>query len=250
VPRSTSSFPPNKSRDQRIKGNYYIKLRNAFIKTRASTCTSQKILEESHISTQLRKIDLIMGNTPQQPPQQPKCWITSISSDVIKYIATFLNHDDALSLNQTCKLLRKHVPHKCLPPSIQVINVDDLNKLKNGRLAESEALILDKIPLKSKSWIRRIKSYCPKLKYLFIKYSCKSDVIMLNFEHLLYVELSMKIKMLEMGYSLFISNLPRTLENFTAHISMIDSKAFKTTSGEYIGGIDLETETLENLKSL
>jgi hypothetical protein len=41
--------------------------------------------------------------------------------DVIKYIADFLNHDNALSLNQTCKLLHKHVPHKCHPKIGQIV---------------------------------------------------------------------------------------------------------------------------------
>jgi hypothetical protein len=45
-------------------------------------------------------------------------------------------------------------------------------------------------------------------------------------------------------------HLPSTVENFTAHISMIDSKAFKKTSSKYMGGIGLRAETLENLKSL
>jgi hypothetical protein len=129
-----------------------------------------------------------------------------------------------------------------------MINVDDLNKHKNRKLAELEALILDEIPLESKFWIRRIKRCCPNLKYLFIIYQCKRGYPYLGLDRLLCTEISMKIKVLNMDR--LSIHLPSTVENFTAHISMIDSKAFKKTSSKYMGGIGLRAETLENLKSL
>jgi hypothetical protein len=268
---------PLVNRDRRIKGNYYIKLRNVFIKIRTTICTSQKISEKSHTSTQLRKIDLIMGNIltklVQQTSQQlystkllsPKevtyeikeatcdtkkvtCEIKLLPKDLIQKLADLLNHDDALSLNQTCKPFRECVPHKCLPPSTQVIVVDDRLSFENGKPVLSDVIMLSRIPLEDPTWIDLIKCCCPNLKYLFIIYEYKRDYPSLSLDRLLCVEISMKIKMLNMD-CLFI-HLPSTLEIFTAHISMIDSKAFQTTSGKYIGGIDLKAETLENLKSL
>jgi hypothetical protein len=101
-----------------------------------------------------------------------KCGIELLSEDVIQQLVDLLSHDDTLSLNQTCKPLRKDVSHKCLPPSTLVINVDDLNKLKSKKLELSEVLMLSKIPLDSEL-INLIRDCCPKLKYLFIKYNCK-----------------------------------------------------------------------------
>jgi hypothetical protein len=169
--------------------------------------------------------------------------------DVIKRIVGFLNHDDARNLNQTCKSWHKHVPHKCLPPSIQVIDVNDLNKLKNGELAELEALILNEISLGSKLWFKRIKRYCPKLKYLFIKYSCERDVLMLDFENLPCVGISIKINILKENCLLSICNLSSTVKSFTADISSIDPETPKTILGEYKGTIYLDTNTFEKLKS-
>jgi hypothetical protein len=179
----------------------------------------------------------------EQQSYSPGFW------DIIKRIVDFLNHDDALSLNQTCKTLRKHVPHKCLPSSIQVINVDDLNKLKNRRLELSEVLMLNKIPLNSEL-IDLIRDYCPKLKYLFIKYNCEHDVLKLDFENLPCVGIFIKISMLYMDSRLSICNLSSTVENFTAHISEIDPVTFKIIPGEYEGTINLNITNLENLKSL
>jgi hypothetical protein len=310
VPQSTSSFPPSKSRDQRN-----IKLRNAFIKTRVTIRTSQKISEESHSSTQLQQNDLIMGNIltklVQQTLQQlylpepllpnevtyeikllskdvitkcetellskdvitkcetelpskdlipnceiellpkdviPKCEIELLPKELIQKLADLLSHDDALNLNQTCKLFRERVPHICLPPSTEVIKVGDLQSLENGKLVLSEVIMLGRIPLEHSTWIDLIQHCCPNLKYLFIIYECRRACFNLDLDRILCVEISMKIKMLNMDR--LSIHLPSTVENFTAHISMIDSKAFKTTSGKYIGGIDLKAETLENLKSL
>jgi hypothetical protein len=184
-----------------------------------------------------------MENTLPKTSQQLKCWITSLSSGTIKYIATFLNHDDALSLNQTCKILHKHVPHKCLPPSIRVINVDDLNKFKNRKLELSEVLMLNKIPLNSEL-INLIRDYCPKLKYLFIKYNCERDVLKLDFENLPCVGIFIEINMLDMDYRLSICNLSSTVKNFTAHISGIE------IPGKYKRGISLDLNDLVNLEYL
>jgi hypothetical protein len=247
--------PLSKSCDRRN-----IKPRNVFIKIRTTICTSQKIWEKSHnTSTQLRKIDLIMENIPtervQQTPQQPysqkslsrnkviKCGITSLSKDLIQKLADLLSHDNALSLNQTCKLFRECVPHKCLPPSTHVIKVDDRPSLESGKLVPSDVIMLGGIPLEDSTWIDLIKRCCPNLKYLFIIYECKRDYPHLGLDRFLCVEISMKIKMLNMdGLSI---HLPSTMENFTAHI-----KAFETISGEHMGAIDLRAETLDNLKSL
>jgi hypothetical protein len=336
VPRSTSSFPPSKSRDQRN-----IKLRNAFIKTRVTIRTSQKISEESHSSTQLQQNDLIMGNIltklVQQTLQQlylpepllpnevtyeikllskdvitkcetellskdvitkcetellskdvipkceiellskdlipkceielpskdlipnceiellpkdviPKCEIELLPKELIQKLADLLSHDDALNLNQTCKLFRERVPHICLPPSTEVIKVGDLQSLENGKLVLSEVIMLGRIPLEHSTWIDLIQHCCPNLKYLFIIYECRRACFNLDLDRILCVEISMKIKMLNMDR--LSIHLPSTVENFTAHISMIDSKAFKKTSSKYMGGIGLRAETLENLKSL
>jgi hypothetical protein len=183
--------------------------------------------------------------------QNTTCGIPSLSLDVIKYMVGFLNHDDALSLNQTCKSLRKCIPHKCAPPYTQNINYfhRDCEKLKNGELALSERLILDEMPLDSEL-LNLIRDYCPKLKYLFIKYSCERDVLMLDFENLPCVGISIKINMFDMDCSLSICNLSSTVESFTAHISGIDPVTLKTIPGKYERRIYLNINNLENLKSL
>jgi hypothetical protein len=180
-------------------------------------------------------------------------YIISLPEDIIKYMAGFLNHDDAWSLNQTCKSLRKYVLHKCVPPYTQKISYfhrdRDCERLENGELALSKRLILDEMPLDSEL-INLIRDYCPKLKYLFIKYSCKCDVLTLNFENFPCVGISIKINMLGMDCKVSICNLSSTVENFTAHISGIDPVTFKTIPGEYRRRIDLNIDNLENLKSL
>jgi hypothetical protein len=181
--------------------------------------------------------------------QNTTCGITSLSLDVIKYMVGFLNHDDARSLNQTCKSLRKDVPHKCLPPSIQVINVGDLDKLKNKEPILSEGLILYEMPLDSEL-LNLIRDCCPKLKYLFIKYSCRRNALTLNFENLPCVGISIKINMLCRGCSLSISNLSSTVESFTMHIFKIDPVTFKTIKTVNQSPICLVINNLENLKSL
>jgi hypothetical protein len=189
--------------------------------------------------------------------QGTMCWITSLPEDMIQRIVNFLGYCDTRSLNQTCKLLNQcilyeHLPHKCVPPSIQKIShCDDLERLKNGELirSESEGLILDEMPLDSEL-INLIRDYCPKLKYLFIKYSCKCDVLMLDFENLPCVGISIKINMFDMDCSLSICNLSSTVESFTAHISGIDPVTLKTIPGKYERRIYLNINNLENLKSL
>jgi hypothetical protein len=207
--------------------------------------------------------------------QAKMCLITLLPKDIIKYTVGFLNHDDKWSLNQTCKPLRKYVPHKCVPPFSQKISYchrdRDLERLKNGELALSKRLILDGMPLDSEL-LNLIRNYCPKLKYLFIKYSCKcDDVLMLNFENLTCVEISIKINMFDMDCTLSICNLSLAVESFTAHISGIDPVTFKTIPAEYKRIpreykripreykriprkykriIDLNINNLENLKSL
>jgi hypothetical protein len=182
--------------------------------------------------------------------QNTTCGIPSLSLDVIKYMVGFLNHDDALSLNQTCKSLRKCIPHKCAPPYTQNINYfhRDCEKLKNGELALSERLILDEMPLDSEL-LNLIRDYCPKLKYLFIKYSCERDVLMLDFENLPCVGISIKINILKENCLLSICNLSSTVKSFTADISSIDPETPKTILGEYKGTIYLDTNTFEKLKS-
>jgi hypothetical protein len=49
------------------------------------------------------------------------CNIELLPEDVIKYMVGFLDHDDALRLNQTCKILHKYVPHKCLTKRGQIV---------------------------------------------------------------------------------------------------------------------------------
>jgi hypothetical protein len=206
------------------------------------------------------KLTKRVQQTPQQPySQKPlsrnkviKCGITSLSKDLIQKLADLLSHNDALSLNQTCKLFRECVPHKCLPPSIQVIKVDDCPSLENGKLVLSDVIMLVKIPLKDSTWIDLIQCCCPNLKYLFVIHECKRDYLYLGLDRLLFVEISMKIKIIDMG-GLSI-HLPSTVENFTAHISRnisrIDPKPFRTISGEPMGVINLRADTLDNLKSL
>jgi hypothetical protein len=278
--------------------------------------TSQKISEESHQSTQLQQIDLIMGNTPQQTPQQPysqkllspkpllpnevtyeirllskdvipkcetellskdlipkcetellskdlipkcetkllskdlipKCEIELLPKDLIQKLADLLSHDDALNLNQTCKLFRECVSHKCLPLSTQVIKVDDRPSLENGKLVLSDVIMLNRIPLEDSTWIDLIQHCCPNLKSLFIIHQCKRYYPYLSLDRLLCIEISIKIKMSNMDSSSI--HLPSTVENFTAHISMIDSKAFETISGKHVGVIGLRVDTLDDLKSL
>jgi hypothetical protein len=236
VPRSISSFPSGKSRGLRTKGNYYIKLRNASIKTRATICTSQKISEKSHPSTQLRQIDLIMGDIPTKllSPKEVTCEIK---------LASFLSHDDALSLNQTCKLFCECVPHRCLPPSTHVIKVGD-RSLENGKLILSDVIMLSRIPLKDSTWIDLIQRCCPNLKHLFIIYDCKRVCRpYLRLGRFLCVEISMKIKVL--NRDCLSIHLPSTVKIFTAYI-----KTFETILGEHRGVMDIRADTLDNLKSL
>jgi hypothetical protein len=129
-----------------------------------------------------------------------------------------------------------------------VINIGDVNKFKNGKLAESEALILNGIPLNS-TWIDLIQWCCPNLKYLFTRHNCNYAIPKLYFDRLPCVGMSMKINMLNMNCGLSIE-LPPNLKIFTAHISRIDPITSKTISGEYKGGINLTINTLEQLKSL
>jgi hypothetical protein len=172
-----------------------------------------------------------------------KCEIELLSKDLIQKLANLFSHDDALSLNQTCKSFRERVPHKCLPPSTHVINVDDHSSLENGKLVLSEVIMLVRIPLEDSTWIDLIQRCCSNLKYLFIIYECKRGYPDLGLDRLSCVELSMKIKMLNMDrLSIY---LPSTLEIFTAHISWIDFK-----SGGCEGEIELRADTLVNLKSL
>jgi hypothetical protein len=181
----------------------------------------------------------------QQQLYSPGFW------DVIKRIVNLLSHRDTRSLNQTCQLLRKHVPHKCVPPSTEEISGCDcdLEKLQTGKLELSEGLILKEVPLDFEL-PNLIQCYCPKLKYLFIKYSCKCDVTMLNFENLPCVGIYIKINLLNMNCPLSIDSLPSTVENLTVHISRIDPETFKTIPGEYKGTISLIISHLVNLKSL
>jgi hypothetical protein len=191
-----------------------------------------------------------MENIPTKRVQLT-LYITSLPEDIIKYMAGFLNHDDARSLNQTCKSLRKHIPHKCLHPSTQVISHRDRERLKNKELilSKSEGLILDEMPLDSEL-INLIRDCCPKLKYLFIKYCRKCDVIMLNFENFPCVGIYININMLDMDCELSISNLSPAVESFTAHISGIDPKTFKIIPGVNQKTISLTIDDLKNLKSL
>jgi hypothetical protein len=126
-----------------------------------------------------------------------------------------------------------------------VISHRDRERLKNKELIlwESEGLILDEMPLDSEL-INLIRDYCPKLKYLFIKYSCKCDVLMLDFENLPCVGIYIKIDMLGRNCSLSIRNLSSTVESFTAHISGI------AIPGKYARAIVLNINNLKNLKFL
>jgi hypothetical protein len=170
--------------------------------------------------------------------------------DIIKHITGFLNHDDARSLNQTCKPLSKYVLHKCFPPYTQKIS--DCHRyrerLKNKELILSKRLILDEMPLDSELF--NLIRDCTKLKYIFIKYSCKCDVLTLNFENLPCVGIYIKINMLDKNCSLSISNLSSTVENFTMHIFRIDPVTFKTTTSVNQRPIYLHINNLENHKSL
>jgi hypothetical protein len=135
--------------------------------------------------------------------------------------------------------LRKYDPYKCVLPYTQKISYchrdrdRDRERLKNDELVLSEGFILYEIPLDFKLWINLIKRYCLKLKYLFIKYSCKCAVLTLNFEKLSSVRMSMKINMLGMDCLLSICDLSSTVENFTAHIFRIDPVTFKAIPDEY-----------------
>jgi hypothetical protein len=117
----------------------------------------------------------LMQQILQQPylpeplsPKEVTCEIKLLPKELIQKLADLLSHDDALSLNQTCKLFRECVPHKCLPPSTQVIVVDDRPSLENGKLVLSEVIMLVRIPLEDSTWIDLIKRCCPNLKYCFI----------------------------------------------------------------------------------
>jgi hypothetical protein len=199
-----------------------------------------------------------MGNIPtgqvQQKHQQLTCCITLLPKDIIQYLVNFLGYYNARNLNQTCILfhqcvLHELIPHKCVPPSTKEISNCDIDwkRLENDELALSEGLIL-KIPLDS-AWIDLIQYYCPKLKYLFIWYSCKCAASNLYFSGLPWIEMSMKINMLNMNCELSIE-LPPNLRNFTAHISRIDPATSKTISSESKGGINLTIKTLKKLKFL
>jgi hypothetical protein len=193
-----------------------------------------------------------MENIPTKllSPKEVMCEIKLLPKDVIQKLASFLSHDDALSLNQTCKLFRECVPHRYLPPSTHVIKVGD-RSLENGKLVLSDVIMLSRIPLEDSTWIDLIQCCCPNLKHLFIIYECECGYPSpyLGLDRLLCVEMSMKIRMLNMKYSLSIY-LSFTVANFTAYISKIDPKTFETISDEPMGGIDLMAVTLENLKSL
>jgi hypothetical protein len=128
-----------------------------------------------------------------------------------------------------------------------VINIDDLNKLKNEVLALSEAFILDGIPLDSE-WIDLIQHYCPNLKYLFIRHNCNCAYPCLDLKKLLCVEMFMKINTSEMDSQLSI-NPPSTMENFAAHILRINPKNFEIIEGKVIK-INLYIDNLKKLKSL
>jgi hypothetical protein len=198
------------------------------------------------------KLTKRVQQTPQQPYSQKslsrnkviKCGITSLSKDLIQKLADLLSHNDALSLNQTCKLFRECVPHKCLPPSIQVIKVDDCPSLENGKLVLSDVIMLVKIPLKDSTWIDLIQRCCPNLKHLFIIYDCKRVCRpYLRLGRFLCVEISMKIKVL--NRDCLSIHLPSTVKIFTAYI-----KTFETILGEHRGVMDIRADTLDNLKSL
>jgi hypothetical protein len=192
-----------------------------------------------------------MENIPTNQ-MQLTCYITLLHKDIIKCIVNFLNYGDALSLNQACKSLHEDVPHKYLPPSTQVISYcdHDLKRLKNKEpiLSESEGLIVDEVPL-DYELINLIRNCCPKLKYLFIKYSCERNDLTLNLSELPCVGISIKINMLYMNCLLSICNLSSTVESFTAHISRIDPETSKTILGEYEGTVYLDINTFGKLKS-
>jgi hypothetical protein len=177
-------------------------------------------------------------------PKEVTCKIKLLPKDVIQKLADLLSHNDALSLNQTCKLFCEYVLHKCLPPSTHVIKVDDRPSLEKGKLVVlSKVIMLSRIPLENSTWIDLIQRYCPNLKHLFIIYECRRVYFNLGLDRLLCVEISMKIKMLDRDC--LSIHLPSTVENFTAHI-----KAFETISDEHVGIIFLRADTLDNLKSL
>jgi hypothetical protein len=217
-------------------------------------CTSQKISEKSHPSTQLRQIDSIMENIPTKQ-MQLTCYIILLPNNIIQYLINFLGYCNARSLNQTCKLFHncvsyEYLPHECVPPFTQVISYCDLKRLKNKEpiLSELEGLIVDEMPQDSEL-INLIRDCCPKLKYLFIKYSCKCVYPSLCLNRLPCVRISIKINMLYMNCELEIS-LPSAIENFTAHISRIDPETLETIPDKYKGIIHLDINTFENLKSL
>jgi hypothetical protein len=177
---------------------------------------------------------------------QPNYLITSLPKDMIQHIVDFLGYCNARSLNQTCKLL-----HQCVPPYTQKISDchRDRERLKNKELILSKRLILDEMPL-DYELINLIRDCCPKLKYPFIKYSCKYDVLTLNFENLTCVGISIKINMLCRGCSLSICHLSSTVENFTMHIFRIDPVTFKTITSVNQRSMHLNINNMENLKSL
>jgi hypothetical protein len=186
-----------------------------------------------------------------QDTQDTMYLITLLPLDIFKYMTGFLNHHDARSLDQTCKSLHKYVPHKCLPPFTRAISHRDRERLKNKELilSKSEGLILDDMYLDSEL-INLIRDCCPKLKYLFIKYSCKCDALTLNFQSLPCVGISIKINILAINCSLSIDNLSSTVENFTAYIFRTDPITFKPTTSVNQRPINLVINNLENLKSL
>jgi hypothetical protein len=152
-------------------------------------------------------------------------WITSLPENMIQRIVDFLGYYDAWSLNQTCKIL-----HQCVPSSIQEISYcnHDIERLKNRELILSEALVVNDMPEVS-GLFNLIQLFCPKLKYLFIKYNCKDANPTLCLNRVQVVETFMKINMLNKNCELWITP-PSAVEKFTAHISRIDAETSKDIS--------------------
>jgi hypothetical protein len=219
VPRGTSSSPPGKSREQRIKGSYYIKFRNASIKTRATICTSQKIPEESYPSTQLQQIDLIMGNTLQKAHQYN---FNDLPTDLIQRIVLCSDYVTALSVTYTCKKFYEGLNILLCPKLTSV----PYKMLENGELAHERKLLLREISLNYGSFNTIPKCY-PKLKYLLIDYSCKWDDNSLDFwrySELQRIFANLNVSNLNTGKpsnSLHIIG-SCTMKHLTFHISRID----------------------------
>jgi hypothetical protein len=220
VPRGTSSSPPGKSREQRIKGSYYIKFRNASIKTRATICTSQKIPEESYPSTQLQQIDLIMGNTLQKAHQYN---FNDLPTDLIQRIVLCSDYVTALSVTYTCK---KFYEGLNILSCRQLTSVSYDGSSEENEFAHEQQLLLREISLNYGSF-NTIPKWYPKLKYLLIDYSCKWDDKSLDFRR--YSELqrifaNLNVSNLNTGKpsnSLHITE-SSTVKHLTFHISRID----------------------------